>query len=85
MENNEARLNITFGGQNGDLPDPIAFDASDADVKAWAAEAVRNGSIPGIQAAAEADFHDFVVDRFAATEARPFQLVQLRPKTAYGA
>ncbi len=81
---NEARVNITWAGQNGDLPDPVSFDATQGDVLQWVTEAVRNGDIPGIRADARADFHDFVVDRFAANEARPYNLIQVRPKTPFG-
>jgi len=84
LQNTEARVNVTYGGQNGDLPDPVFFDSNDGDVKGWITEAVRNGSIPGIPADAGADFTDFVVDRFAATEGRPYNLIQLRPKTPFG-
>lgn len=89
MENNEieqgyAKLNITYAGSNGDLPDPVAFDAADGDIKQWATEAIRNGSVPGISANEEVDFSDFVVDRFEANEVRPFALVQIRPKTPFG-
>ena len=84
IEQNQARVNVTYGGQNGDLPDPVYFDSTDGDVRAWVTEAVRNGSIPGIPAASDADFGDFVVDRFTATEARPYNLIQLRPKTPFG-
>jgi len=83
MNENEARLNITYSGSNGDLADPVFFDASDADVKAWATEAVRNGSVPGIPADAAADFTDFVIDRFSANEEQPNRLF-LRPKTPFG-
>jgi hypothetical protein len=81
----EARLNVTFAGQNGDLPDPVAFDATDADIKQWVTEAVRNGGIPGIAANAGASFDDFVVDRFPPNDQRPFNLLQIRPKTPFGA
>jgi hypothetical protein len=84
LQNTEARVNVTYGGQNGDLPDPVFFDSSDGDVKGFITEAVRNGSIPGIPADATADFTDFVVDRFAPTEERPYNLIQLRPKTPFG-
>jgi hypothetical protein len=80
----EARVNITWSGQNGDLPDPVARDATDGDVKQWVTEAVQNGTVPGIAADADVDFTDFVVDRFPATEARTFALIQLRPKTPFG-
>lgn len=82
--NDQARVNVTYGGQNGELPDPVHFQSTDADVRAWVTEAVRAGGIPGLAADARADFTDFVVDRFAATEARPYNLLQIRPKTPFG-
>ena len=84
IKDTEARVNITFAGQNGDLPDPVMFQATDGDIKAWVTEAVRGGGVPGIAAAPNADFSDFVVDRFAATEARPYSLLSVRPKTPFG-
>ena len=84
IRDTEARINITFSGQNGDLRDPVLFQATDADIKAWVTEAVRTGGVPGIAAATDADFSDFVVDRFAATEVRSWNLLCLRPKTPFG-
>lgn len=84
VREDEARVNVTWQGQNGDLPDPVHRDANDADVKTWITEAVQGGNVPGIQADANADFTDFVVDRFDATEARPYNLIQMRPKTPFG-
>ena len=84
IKDTEARLNVTHGGKNGDLRDPVMFQSTDADIKAWVTEAVRTGGVPGLDAAPNADFSDFVVDRFAATEARPYALIQLRPKTPFG-
>jgi hypothetical protein len=84
IEQDQARLNVTYGGQNGDLPDPISYDSTDGDIRQWATEAVRGGGIPGIVADPTANFGDFVVDRFEANDARPYRLVQLRPKTAFG-
>lgn len=81
----QAQLNITWARQNGDMPDPVAWDATDADVKAFAQEAVRTGYVPGITGDENANFHDFVVDRFAATADRPFNRLVLRPKTPFGA
>ncbi len=80
----EARVNVTYAGQNGDLPDPVHFDSADGDIKAWVTEAVQSGNIPGIPATPDANFTDFVVDRFAATDERPHALVQVRPKTPFG-
>ncbi len=84
MENTEARLNITVNGMNGDLPDPVHFDAVDGDIKMWAAEAVSNGSVPGIDAVPNVDFTDFVVDRFAANDEEPTNRLMIRPKTPFG-
>ena len=79
-----ARLNVTHGGSNGDLPDTVSYDATDEQVRTWATEAVRNGNVPGIPADPNASFLDFVVDRFPATDVRPYALIQLRPKTPFG-
>jgi hypothetical protein len=84
IKDNEARVNITYQQKNGDLPDPVFFQSTDGDIKNWVTEAVRAGSVPGLEAAPDADFSDYVVDRFAATEARPYALIQLRPKTPFG-
>ncbi|MEQ1570405.1 MAG: hypothetical protein ABMA64_32520 [Myxococcota bacterium] len=80
----EARVNVTWDGQNGDLPDPVAFDAPDAAIRRWITEAVRGGSIPGLDRDRGAEFTEFVVDRFPATRARPYNLIQVRPKTPFG-
>ena len=79
----EARVNITYEGQTGDLPDTVSYDATDADIRAWVTEAVRGG-VPGIQADSNADFTDFVIDRFVANAVRPFNLLMVRPKTPFG-
>jgi len=84
VRDDEARVNITYKGENGDLPDTITFDATDADVKTWVTEAVRGGHVPGIAADPGANFRDFVVDRFTPTDARPFNLISIRPKTPFG-
>lgn len=81
---NEARINITFAGANGDMPQPVPRDATDADIKAWVQECVRAGGIPGIAADPNANFNDFVVDRFPPTDVRPWSLLAVRPKTPFG-
>ena len=80
----EARLNVTWAGSNGDLPDPVFFDAPDGDVKQMVAEAIRAGSVPGISADPHVNLTDFVVDRFSATAEVPFNRLFLRPKTPFG-
>ncbi len=84
MEDYEAKLNVTYGGQNGDFEDPVNFDVADEEIRQWATEAVQAGTIPGIPADPNANFTDFVVDRFEATDDRPFKLLVLRPKTPFG-
>jgi hypothetical protein len=84
IKDNEARVNVTWAGTNGDLPDPVFFQATDGDIKNWVTEAVRTGGVPGIPAAPNADFSDYVIDRFAATEVRPYALIQVRAKTPFG-
>lgn len=81
---NMARLNITFNGEQGDLPDPVNYDMTDGDLKQVATEAVRAGGVPGIDAAPDADFTDFVIDRFAAKDDVPLNRLMLRPKTPFG-
>lgn len=80
----EAKVNVTWKGQNGDLVDPVAYDSSDADILRFATEAIQNGNIPGITADPTAELKDFVVDRFAATADRNFNSIQVRPKTPFG-
>ena len=83
ISNTEARVNITYGGQNGDLPDTVHVGASDRDLRSWVGEAVATGSIPGIRPV-RANFSEYVIDRFDATAARPYNLIQIRPKTPFG-
>lgn len=83
MEDYEAKVNVTYSGSNGDLPDPVRFDATDTEIKQWVAEAIRGG-IAGIPTDENVDLNDFVIDRFGPTDARPYNLLSLRPKTPFG-
>jgi hypothetical protein len=85
IRDDQARVNVTWQRQNGELPDPVFFDATDDQIRAWVTEAVRNGSVPGIPADPDADFTNFMIDRFTANDARPYNAFMIRPKTAYGA
>jgi len=79
-----AKLNITWGGSNGDLPDMVGFDLTDNEVRQIAIESVRDGYVPGIPAAV-ADFSDFVVERFRAVPDHGLpNRILLRPKTPFG-
>lgn len=85
IQDNEAQVNVTYAGQNGELPDPVFAETTDTDLKTMVTEALRAGSIPGVGAHPNADLHDFIVDRYPPSEARPWKYIQIRPKTAYGA
>lgn len=80
-----ARLNVTWAGQNGELPDPVPYDATEGDLKQMAAEAITNGYIPGIGADPNVNLADFVVERYGANDDIPFARVFIRPKTPFGA
>jgi len=84
MQPNEAMVEVTIGGQQGTLPDPVPWDATPEDLKGWVAEAVRAGGIQGLDPVPDADFTDYVVDRFDAKDNLPNRFA-LRPKTEYGA
>lgn len=79
----EAKLNVSIGGEQGDLDDPVNYDATDDEVRRWATEAIRAGNIRGISARSDADFTDYRVDRIDAKDGLPNRL-SLRPKTPYG-
>ena len=78
-----ASLNITYNGQQGNLPDPIAFDASNEDILAMAQEAIRAGGVPGITADPRAVLTDFIVKPYAARDGLPNRIV-IRPSTPFG-
>ena len=82
----QARLEVTYRRQHGELPDPVTFDASDNDIRGWVTEAIRTGGIRGIEADPTANLDDFVIDRFHPVEGvREHNLVQIRPKVEFGA
>ena len=84
LPQNAAKLNVTWAGQNGDLPDPVPYDATDGDLRDMATEAIANGGIPGVTADGAVNLADFIVDRYAASDEIPFARVFIRPKTPFG-
>lgn len=83
LQEHQAVLNVTFGGGNGEYPDPVNYDSTDEQILGWAAEAVRTGYIPGVNRNLTADLTGFVVDRFPARDDKPNRLF-VRPKTPFG-
>lgn len=84
LRDDQAVLNVTWNGNNGDMPDAVSYDATDADIKQMVSEAVRTGYVPGIDADNAVDLRDFVVDRFAAKDGQPNRIF-VRAKVPFGA
>lgn len=80
----EALVNVTWQGQNGDMFDPVPLDASDRDIRDWVCEAIRSGSVSGVNTRGYVDLKGFVVDRFPATAHVPYARIFVRPKTPFG-
>jgi len=80
----EAKVGVTYGGHYSELTSPMLFDTSNEDIKTMVTEAVRSGSVPGIAADEHASFDDYVIERDRAHEGRPYNLIQVRPKTPFG-
>ena len=85
IEAHEAQVNITYARQNANLPDPVAFDATNEQILQWVAEAIRGGGVPGLPADPNPDLEGYTVERCEPIEGRPFNLLMVRPKTPYGA
>ena len=83
IRDDEARVNITYGGGNGDMVTPVPYAATDHEVKAWATEVIQNGGLPGVPSDPNANLHDFVVDRIPARDGLPNRLI-VRSKTPFG-
>lgn len=84
VQETEAVLLITYGGHNGELQDVVPRDSTVESLRAFATEAVRNGGVRNIPATPNADFTDFVVDRFEPTPETPYARFVIRPKTPFG-
>ncbi len=81
----QARVNITYKRQHGELPDPVTFDATDGDIRGWVAEAIRTGGVPGIAADPTVFLGDHIIDRFTpVTGVREHNLIDVRPKVEFG-
>jgi hypothetical protein len=81
----EARVNVTWKGQNGDLPQLVFSESSDEAIRMYVAEAIQTGSIPGIARDKHANLYGFVVDRFPALKNQPYPRIFVRPRTPFGA
>lgn len=79
-----AKLTITWNGQQGDLPDHVSYDMTDADIKQVITETIQHAGIPGIDRDPNINLQDFVVDRFPAREDLPVNRLLVRPKTPFG-
>lgn len=81
-----AKVNVTYAGQNGDMPSEVDPLASKEQILVWVAESLRAGDISGIPAQTHVDLSNYVVDTpCPPTPERNYPLITVRPKTPYGA
>lgn len=80
----QARVNITHAGLNGELPETVFYRSDKEQIRAWVTEALRTGSIPGIPEDPRADIADYSIETFDADEATPYNRIFVRPKTVFG-
>lgn len=78
-----AQLNLTWNGQQGTANGQVDYDTTAEDILRIAAEMIRGGEVPGIDADRRVDLDDFVVQRFDAKDGLPNRIV-VRPKTPFG-
>lgn len=79
----EARVNVTWRNQNGDLVAPVRFPADKVEVLRWAEEAIRAGHVAGIDPDPNVNLNGFAVDPFPARDGHPNRFT-VRPTTAFG-
>lgn len=85
----EAMLEITIASEQGTMG-PMRFDATDAEIKRWAVEALQAGTVHGItRPIVNVDLSNYVIDRFRAvpaTDGQPALGNRLsgRPKVPFG-
>jgi hypothetical protein len=84
VSNDEAIVSVTYNGQMGDMPSAIPVESTDAQIRAWATESVRTGTIRGIPADRNVNFNDFVIERFPPNAERNYNVIMLRPKATFG-
>ena len=79
-----AILNITLGGESGDVVGDFDERLSDDDIRRIAVEVIRNGEVSGIHVANLADgtFASFVIDRLSEPGGQT--RLYLRPKVPFG-
>ncbi len=85
IERNQALVNITHKRKNGEMADPVSYDATDGDIRGWVSESIRHGYIRGIDADPTVNLTDYVIERFPIEAGvRDHNLIMVRPKTEFG-
>lgn len=80
-----AKLNVTYRGGNGDLPEGVDYDIPDATILQIAKESIQDGHIPGIEADPIVSLDGFEVVRFPADDGSNLgDRIFVRPKTPFG-
>lgn len=85
IEPHQARVQVTYNRQHGELPDAVTYDSPDGDIRGWVTEAIRTGGVPGVAADPTANLRDHVIEKFPPVPGvRPHHLIEVRPKTEFG-
>jgi len=77
-----AELLVTYSGVNATYPSQVDADSSNDSVMSFLREAAQAGELTGIPT--NADFTDFVVERFPDTTNRGLSTIMVRPKVTFG-
>lgn len=80
----EAIVNITWNGENGYMQQAVHYDADNNRIRAWAEEAIRTGSVPGIPADPDVNLENFEIDKYSRGAGRAINTMFIRPKVALG-
>lgn len=84
VRDGEARVIITYGGESGDLVDPVNANTTHEEVLRMAQEALRTGGVHGLGAIPNADLTGFVVDPVEPSDQFPYRRLLVRSKVAFG-
>lgn len=75
-------LNITYAGRSGDVPEVLAGSESDDDLRRYAVELIRAGTVVGLHVP---DLAPDALDNFVIDRLPTLGRVYVRPKVPFGA
>lgn len=77
----QVTLEVTWNGQQGELPEPVPWEATELELKGMAWQALAEGRVRGVAADPSVDLEGFVVDWI---EEDGMRRIAVRPKTPFG-